>query len=147
MRPSLFLKIFAAFLTANLLAMTLAVYYLMPPSESKEFYEIRKEFSLNMAKTIIGRFESNKPLNIFQSDLYGLNRPMRSRFLTEKFVILDERNKIIFGEQNLPTDDQHSFLDYQSDSSRQYRIVIGDSREPSVLNYFIKQRQTVRFAI
>jgi two-component system, OmpR family, sensor kinase len=145
MLSSLFWKIFAAFMTANVLAMVSAAYYLMPTDESKEFNEVRKEFALNMATIIIARIESGQSVDLFRSDLTG---PMRGRgsFIKE-ILIIDDQNIIIFGEQNLYKNQQHSFIDYQSDSGRQYRIGTDISGKPSIFEYLFMPRQTVRFII
>jgi len=147
MLGSLFWKIFAAFLIANVLAMASAIYYLMPTVD-KEFYEIRKEFTLNMAKTIIGRIESGQSTQLFQFDQRGLSGPMRGRtFFAKELLIIDDQNKVIFGEQNLHKNHQHVLFDYQSDSGRQYRIGIEIFQKPSVLSHLFRPRQSARFAI
>lgn len=132
-------------MAANVLAMVLAVYYLMPTDESKEFNEVRKEFALNMAKIIIARIESGQSVNLFRSDLTG---PMRGRgSFVKKILIIDDQNIIIFGEQNLHKNQQHSFIDYQSDSGRQYQIGIDIFKESYIFGYLFRPRQTVRFVI
>ncbi len=128
--------------------MVSAIYFLMPTVD-KEFYEIRKAFTLNMAKTIIGRIESGQSVRLFQSDQRGLSGPMRGRtFFTNRLLITDDQKKVIFGEQNLHKNHQHLLLDYQSDSGRQYRIRgIEIFQKPSVLSHLLRPRQSARFAI
>jgi two-component system, OmpR family, sensor kinase len=145
MLGSLFWKIFAAFMTANVLAMVSAVYYLMPTDESKEFFEVRQEFGLNMAATIIARIESGQSVDLFRSDLTSPMRGRRSFF--KKILIIDSQDNIIFGEQNIQKNQQHSFVDYQSDSGRQYRVGTDISKKPSIFEYLFRPRQTVRFVV
>jgi len=147
MMGSLFWKIFAAFLSANALAMILAIYYLMPRADW-EFNEIRKEFTVNMAKTIVERIESGESVRLFQSDQRGLSGPMRGRsFFAKKLLIKDDQNNIIFGEHNLQKNHQNFFTDYQSNSGRHYQIGIETIEKYSIFNYLFGPRQTARFVI
>lgn len=145
MLGSLFWKIFAAFLTANVLAMASAIYLLMP-TDDKEAREFRKNFAINLAKTIIGRIESGESVQLFQSDKSELSGPMPGRFLLKRILILNEQNKVIFGRESLQKNHQHSFIDYQSDSGHQYRIGINIPKELNIFRYLSNPRQTVRFA-
>lgn len=147
MLRSLFWKIFTFILIANLLAMMLAVYFFMPPSNSKEFYEIRKEAKIVMAKTIIGRMESGQPLNVFLPDQHGIKGPIPIRFLAKKLLILDDQNKVLFGDKNPQQNYQHVFFSHQTDSGRQYRIGIEESHNRSIVKHLFRPRQIVRFAI
>jgi two-component system, OmpR family, sensor kinase len=147
MLRSLFWKIFAVILITDLFAMSLTVYFLMPPSEPGDFAELRKELRLNMAKTIIGRVEAGQSVRIFLPDRYAVKGPVRGRFMTEGLLILDHQDNVIFGKQQVHNVNPLVFIDYQSDTGRYYRIGIENSQESTVFEHLIKPRQTVRFII
>ena len=146
MLSSLFWKIFAAFLTANLLAMALVIYIFLP-ANSKELREFHHELANNMAKTIIGRIESGESVQLLQPYQRGFSAPMKGRFLLKRILILNDQNQVIFGREKLQKNHQHVFINYQSDAGHQYRIRISTPRELNIFQYLSNPRHTVRFAI
>lgn len=146
MLSSLFWKIFAAFLTANILAMGLVIYIFLP-ADGKELREFHKELAFNMAKTIIGRIESGESVQLLQPYHGGLSAPIKGRFLLKRILILNNQNKVIFGREDFQKNHQQSLINYLSDSGHQYRIRISTPRKFNIFEYLSNPRHTVRFVI
>lgn len=147
MLSSLFWKIFAAFLIANVLAMGLVIYIFLP-TDDKEIREFRQELAINMAKTIIDRIESGKSVQLLQPDQSKLGAHLHGRFLLKHVLILNDQNEVIYGRENLQKNHQHAFIDYQSDTGQQYRIKISTPKKFNLFRYLTSNpRHTVRFAI